>query len=191
MWETLTSSVCMQNYIWSYVISWFYIDVFVQYGVGGSAHEHVSAHQGMCVKDRGQLTGGSSLLTHGILRLNSVRLSSKHLYPLGQLVGPPDLKKPVPSKESKRALFPGCRSWGPSCHVFSGCPSIGDCTMNIFLHKGVEKYHPLPSVNSLPGRGQQVSSQKLSLQQGSPWAPRQLWSVWSFHKHRGRGGLGF
>lgn len=155
--------------------------------VWGSAHEHVSARQGMCVEDRGQLTGGSFLLTHGILRLNSVRLSRKHLYPLGL----PDLKKPIPSKESERALFPGCRSWGPSCYVFSGCTGVGDCTMNIFLCKGVEKHHPLPSVNSLAGRGQQGSSQKLSLQQGSPWAPRQLWSVWSFHKHRGRGGLGF
>lgn len=48
LWETLTSSVCMQNYIWSYVISWFYIDVFVQYGVGG-LHTSMYLHTRACV----------------------------------------------------------------------------------------------------------------------------------------------
>lgn len=54
-----------------------------------------------------------------------------------------------------------------------------------YFFKGESSNTPrAPCWQPWAGEERECSSQKLHLQQGSHFSPRQLWSRWSFHKHR-------
>lgn len=100
--------------------------------------------------------------------------------------------KEVPAEEWKLALFNRCRNWGPTGSRELEPGSFGFLSSpqarlrrlpKVFLQKRIKQPSSV-SIDSPGLEGKQGSSQKFSLQQASPFAPRQLWSLWSFHKHR-------